>query len=132
MCTKFIIFDFDQTLFDETIYPDAISIIKKLKLNNIHLSIASFNPYAAWLCDRYDISRFFDIICGYKADEKNQHIADIKEYYAAHSIQFNEKNAVFFDDDLRNINFVRNKTNIKCVNVSNGITSNLVFSNIKN
>ena len=78
---KLAIFDMDQTLVDETLYRGVEEILEHLKKNNYRMAIASYNPYARWLCERYSITHYFDIICGYYDPKgKTTHIDEIKLY----------------------------------------------------
>jgi predicted phosphatase len=125
---KLVIFDMDQTLIDETLYLDAEYIIKHFNKFNINMSIASFNKHAQWFCDRYDISKYFDIICGYYNTGKLNHIKKIKEFYNANGYEIYDRDIIFFDDDIINISEVRNNSSITCVKINPkiGINKNVI------
>lgn len=96
------------------------------------MAIASYNPYARWLCDRYNITKYFDIICGYDSDGKMKHMTEIKLYYQERGIDLDDQVIIFFDDDIENFDDIEKLTKIKCiqVNPNKGITKdmiNLVF-----
>jgi len=114
---KLAIFDMDQTLVDETIYEDVFHIMKEFKSLKINMAIASFNPHAAWLCDRYDITKYFDIICGYQHECKLDHINAIINHYKEMGLNYDYNDIVFFDDDDKNISDVSDITGIKCIKV---------------
>ena len=131
---KLAIFDMDQTLFHETIYPNVKSILRTLKNANVRMAIASFNEHAKWLCDRYDISKYFDIIeegyCSGTQDVpgKMNHINNIKKYYTNTDQSMMESDMIFFDDDPQNILDIKENTFITCVKVdpSIGIKKNII------
>ena len=54
-----IIFDLDKTLINETICKETETVLQKLKEQQYSLAIASYNAYAKWFCDRYNISKYF-------------------------------------------------------------------------
>lgn len=128
--TKFnlAIFDIDGTIIDETIFDDIFEILEKLKNNDVKMSIASYNPYAKFFCNRYDIEKYFDIICGYYTDCKIIHINEIKNFYKDKGIIFDDKEIIFFDDNITNINDISLQTNIKCVLVNSkiGVTKDMI------
>lgn len=125
---KLAIFDMDQTLVDQTIYEDVFFIVQKFKELKIRMAIASYNPYAAWLCDRYDITKYFDIICGYRKNCKMNHINTIKKYYVEQGLNYDDSEIIFFDDNKKNISDVQGSTDIKCVSINpeKGITKDVV------
>jgi magnesium-dependent phosphatase-1 len=125
---RLAIFDMDQTLVDQTIYEDVFHIVKKFKELNIKMAIASYNPHALWLCDRYDITKYFDIICGYPHDGKLGHIETIRNYYKENGVNYDDAEIIFFDDDKNNISDVSRITGIRCVTVDpkKGITKNVI------
>lgn len=122
------IFDLDGTIFYETIFDDVIEILKQLYDNNIKMAIASYNPYAEFFCNRYDITKYFDIICGYTKENKMNHINEIKNHYKKGGIEFNDKEIIFFDDDATNINDIKKNTGIRCISVNSdiGITKEMI------
>jgi magnesium-dependent phosphatase-1 len=132
MC-QLAIFDMDQTLVDETLYHDVEDVLEHLKKNNIKMAIASYNPYAQWLCERYSITHNFDIICGYHNSKgKMMHIEEIKKYYFKKNKTIPEIEILFFDDDPNNINEIKKHTKIKCVLVpEGGLTLQLVLENLE-
>lgn len=125
---KLVIFDCDQTLISETIFDDVFEILKQFQNSHINMAVASYNPYAKWLCDRYDITKYFDIICGYASNGKMKHIDEIKLYYRNRGINFNDSEIIFFDDDIKNFDAIKKLTNIKCipVNPHKGITKDVI------
>jgi hypothetical protein len=122
------IFDLDGTIFYETIFDDVFEILHQFKLNNIKMAIASYNPYAEFFCNRYDITKYFDIICGYTKNNKISHINEIKSYYKNKGTIFTDNEIIFFDDDMNNINDIKNNTNITCIpiNPEKGITKDMI------
>jgi predicted phosphatase len=125
---RLAIFDMDQTLVDQTIYEDVFHIMKEFKSLKINMAIASYNPYAAWLCDRYDITKYFDIICGYPHEGKLDHIKTIRNYYKENGVTYDDTEIIFFDDDKKNISDVSRITGIRCITVNpkKGINKNVV------
>lgn len=120
---KLAIFDMDQILFDETLYKGVENILEKLKQNNYKMAIASYNPYAEWLCDRYSITPYFDIICGHPPTSdlgKLVHIDEIFQYYKKNKISVSEQDTVFYDDNKQNIQEVGQNTKINCVHIKEG------------
>jgi predicted phosphatase len=128
---KLAIFDFDNTIFYETINENIFEIISVYHKKNIKLAIASNNPYVKWFCNRYDITKHFDIILGYYNPDKlgkNKHIKEIRSYYADHDLIFHDNEIIFFDDDETNITDVKKETNITCIHINSdtGITRNVL------
>ena len=130
MVYKSVIFDLDQTLRGETLFTDAEFVIKELAKNKINMAIASFNKYADWFCNRYDITKYFDIICGYHCNEgKVKHINEIKSFYKNKGISFNDDEIIFFDDDISNIKDIQKNTSITCIDVNpdTGISKDVIY-----
>jgi magnesium-dependent phosphatase-1 len=125
---KLVIFDCDQTLVDQSIYKDVQDVVEKLSQLKIKMAIASYNPYAKWLCDRYDITKYFDIICGYNSDNKMKHMTEIKTYYEKKGFDITEDEIIFFDDDINNFISIEKLTQIKCcyINPDNGVTNDIM------
>lgn len=125
---KLIIFDMDKTLFDETLYEDIPKILENLHKKRYRMAIASYNPFAKWLCDRYSITKYFDIICGYYSHKgKMTHMREIFNFYKKRGYNVNPENTIFYDDDPNNINDIQNKTKITCIKVPpGGITFNMI------
>jgi hydroxymethylpyrimidine pyrophosphatase-like HAD family hydrolase len=127
---KLAIFDFDNTIFYETINKDIFEVISVYQKKNIKLAIASYNPYVKWFCNRYGITKHFDIILGYHNEKngKNEHIKEIRNYYAECGLIFHDNEIIFFDDDTNNIDNVKKETNIICipVNPNTGITLDIL------
>jgi predicted phosphatase len=123
-----VIFDLDGTIVYETIFDDVFEILHQFKLNNVKMAIASYNPYAEFFCNRYDITKYFDIICGYTKNDKIQHINEIKSHYKNKGTIFTDNEIIFFDDDIKNINDIKKNTNITCVkiNTEKGITKDMI------
>jgi magnesium-dependent phosphatase-1 len=121
---KFIVFDFDQTLFNETLCPDVEEILKLLKTNGYYLSIASFNRCVDWFCDRYSIKEYFDIICGEMHDTKINHFKKITDFYKQKCLMYDNAEILFFDDCIDNFYNIKNDFNVKYykVNEETGIT----------
>lgn len=121
---KLVVFDLDRTLFYETIFEQVFCILSNLRRLNLCMSIASFNPCAEWLCDRYDIKKYFDHICEGRekyGDSKIDHIQHIRTEYKKQGIEFDDHDIIFFDDDEDNIRQVEKYTNIKCIQVDGNI-----------
>lgn len=125
---KLAVFDMDGTMFYETIFDDVFDIVKNFKRLNINMAVASYNPCAKWLCDRYDITQYFDIICGYDGDGKMKHMNEIQLHYHKKGINFDENEIIFFDDDIENFNDIQKLTKIRCVpvNPKRGITKDVI------
>jgi hydroxymethylpyrimidine pyrophosphatase-like HAD family hydrolase len=128
---KLAIFDFDNTIFYETINETVFEVIQEFKKKKIKLAIASYNPYVKWFCDRYDITMYFDIILGYYNSEKsgkNKHINEIRNYYIEYGLIFRDNEIIFFDDDIHNITDVKKQTNIICIHINpnTGITRDVL------
>jgi len=121
---KIIVFDLDQTLIDGTIYKDVIDILDRLKKSGYLLSIASFNRCARILCDRYDITKYFDIICGYSDFDKISHFNTIVQYYKFRQVDFKHEEIIFFDDQYMNFVLLKPVFNVKCylINPDVGLT----------
>jgi HAD superfamily phosphatase (TIGR01681 family) len=129
MTIKLAIFDFDNTIFHETINENIFEVIEEYKKKNIKLAIASYNPYVRWFCDRYEITKHFDIILGYHCNNgKNGHIKKILSYYKEHRLIFSDNEIIFFDDDITNIADVKKETNITCIHINpaTGITLDIL------
>jgi len=122
------IFDLDGTIFYETIFDDVFEILEKLKNSNVKMAIASYNPHAKFFCNRYDIEKYFDIICGYYTDCKISHINEIKSYYKNKGRIFDDKEIIFFDDDNTNISDISIQTKIKCISINPdiGVTKDII------
>jgi predicted phosphatase len=128
---KLAIFDFDNTIFYETINETIFEVIQEFQKKNIKLAIASYNPYVKWYCNRYNITKHFDIILGYhnpKNSGKNKHINEIRNYYMLRGLIFHDSEIIFFDDDIHNITDVRKQTNISCIHINpdTGITRDVL------
>ena len=114
---KLVIFDFDQTLFNETLNKDVPKIINLLQQNNIKMSIASYNPYVMWFCKRYDIDKYFDFIYGYRSFSKISHVNKIKMDYLEKNIYFSNKDILFIDDDAKNVHDISMLRGIESIKV---------------
>ena len=104
------------------LYPDVIDIFKKLKKNNKKIVAASrtFEPdWANDLIHLFDIERFFDFKEIYPSG-KIHHFRNIQNHF---QVPYSEM--VFFDDEYRNIDEVR-QLGVKVVFVRNGININMV------
>jgi phosphoglycolate phosphatase-like HAD superfamily hydrolase len=125
---KLVIFDCDQTLVDQSIYKDVQDVVEKLSKLKIKMAIASYNPYAKWFCDRYDITKYFDIICGYNSVNKMKHMTEIKTHYEKKGFDIAEDEMIFFDDDINNFISIEKLTRIKCcyINPDNGVTNDIM------
>jgi len=108
-----IIFDLDQTLINETICKDTLQVLQELKNHQYSLAIASYNKYAKWFCDRYDITKYFDMIEAKFDSTKIHHLKNIMEFYKVPSSKI-----AFFDDRQRNCNIAQNKLHIKSYKVN--------------
>jgi len=111
---KIIVFDLDQTLINETICQDTEEVLKKLKNAGYKLAIASYNKYAEWFCDRYNITNYFDIICAEIQKNKIKHFQKIINFYKLNNINFVDSDIIFFDDYQPNFITIQQKFNIKC------------------
>lgn len=103
MSIKVVIFDLDQTLINETICQETEIVLQTLKKHQISMSVASFNVHAKWFCDRYDISKYFDVITANFASDKISHITSIMNFYNI----TNPLEIVFFDDKQKNCEIVQ-------------------------
>jgi hypothetical protein len=92
------------------------------------MAIASYNPHAEFFCNRYHITKYFDIICGYIKNDKIQHINEIKSHYKKKGIIFADSEIIFFDDDMNNINDIKKNTDITCIpiNPEKGVTKDII------
>lgn len=108
-----IIFDLDKTLINETICKETETVLQKLKERQYSLAVASYNAYAKWFCDRYNISKYFDIICANPAETKISHIKSIMQFY---NITDTSK-MVFFDDKYSNCHIIQSELQIPSIKV---------------
>jgi predicted phosphatase len=113
MSVKIIVFDLDQTLLSNgTIGNETEFILELLKQQQYSLAIASYNRYAKWFCDRYDISKYFDIICAEQTETKIPHMKTIMNFYHALPSEM-----VFFDDKHKNCKTIQTELNIQTYKV---------------
>lgn len=121
MSIKLVIFDMDKTLRDETLFSQVPNILTYLKEKNIHMAIASLNPYAEWFCERYNIKQYFDCIHGYWDKRgKKQHLCGIFNKYKY--ISYSE--VLFIDDNediIKSLEKHFNEVNFIKVNPEKGI-----------
>lgn len=121
---KCVIFDLDGTLFGETLFNDAETILKKFNEAGVKQALASFNPHANFYCKRYGIDKYFSKICaGSQDDHKLGYIRDILKH-----LDVKEEECLFIDDDDDNICTITAKTKLKClqVNPDEGVRINQV------
>lgn len=131
--TKLIVFDMDETLFHETLYEQVFGILEEISKKNIHMAIASYNKFCTFFCDRYDISKYFDVIRGYYAPNKINHFNEIFDYYNKLNIQIKPSEVLFFDDDNANLETIRGEFNITSYKVEPNIgITNDILKLIKN
>lgn len=104
---KLVIFDLDKTLINETLCDETEKVLQQLKEKKYMMAIASYNKYAKWFCDRYDISKFFDVICAKRDLNKASHIQSIINFYFTCGIKIQPYEIMFFDDKHSNCNFIQ-------------------------
>lgn len=112
---KLAIFDLDETLWDgSSLYPDTKSILTTLKLQGMHLYIASFNPDAPKTCDNLGIHQYFNNIEYGSGKSKYQMIKEILKKHPT----IPERDIVFYDNDADNVADVKKRLNINVVHIN--------------
>lgn len=121
---KFIIFDWDGTLMNETLFPQVPKLLDELKRCGYHLSVASFNPFVEFYCERYGLKHYFDIIISKKPHktrkkDKSNYIEEIIKYYKSLNIDIHEDQILFIDDMYEALQSINRKCeSISCVHVN--------------
>ena len=68
---KCVVYDFDGTLFGESLFVEGEKVLKAVQIMGIKQSMATFNPHASFYIQRYGLQSFFDKVCsGRKKDHK--------------------------------------------------------------
>jgi magnesium-dependent phosphatase 1 len=107
------------------LYPASKSVLKTL-YTHYTLAVASRTHRPEWareLMDLLDIRKYFSHLEIYPGP-KTEHF-----YQLQNNTQFDFEEMLFFDDEMRNVDEVAS-LNVKTVLVDQGITQNLVFSQL--
>lgn len=115
---KCIIFDFDGTLFGETIFPNAEVLLKQIHDLNVKQALATFNPHVQFFCDRYGISQYFEKVCsGRRRDYKLSYVKQIIQHFNVTGFALQEDECLFVDDNIDNIREISKATKVNCIKV---------------
>ncbi len=125
---KIAVFDLDDTLWNgKKLFNDVKYILTTLKTYGIKLYIASYNLNAPDCCKYLSIYHYFDGILYGRNSNKLDMINMIREDNA----DIEENNIIFFDDNIDNIDIVKNNSNIMtCLVDSNGLRWNNIKYNV--
>jgi hypothetical protein len=115
---KCIIYDFDGTLFGESLFSEGERILKIMSDLGIKQSMATFNRCAPFYIKRYDIGQYFDKVCfGKQKDHKLGFLRSIIKHYNLNEVPLKEDEVLFIDDDPDNIIAIQEHTKIHCIQV---------------
>jgi phosphoglycolate phosphatase-like HAD superfamily hydrolase len=113
-----VIFDFDGTLFGETIFPHAEILLRQIHELNIKQALATFNPHIKFYCERYGIGKYFEkVYYGRCKDFKLSYVKQIIHHYNITGYGLQEEECLFIDDNPDNIREVSKATKVTCIKV---------------
>ena len=118
---------FDQRGREVVLYPDVLSIIERLSIQEIPMAIASRTERPDWameLIQMLKIVQFFS----YKEIYPSSKLKHFKSLQEDSQIDYHEM--LFFDDELRNIRDV-SKLGVKCIHIDQGLTSEKLQEGLK-
>ncbi len=123
---KLAVFDLDETLWDcnNKLYDDAKSILATLNACGIPLYIASFNTDAEETCKLLGIRQYFHDVHFGRDKTKYQMLQEIIKKHT----NITETDVAYFDDNIHNINDIKNKSHIVAVHIEG--TRGLTWSHI--
>ncbi len=72
----------EKGLFENEVYPGIAELCAKLKAAGKHLTVATSKPehFAVQIMDHFNLSQYFDFICGSNMDESRSEKAQVIEY----------------------------------------------------
>lgn len=108
----------DKGLFENKVYPGIPELLRKLKAAGKHLYVATSKPeeYSKRIMDKFDLSKYFEAVCGSNIDETRSTKAEVVAYTMETAGIKNPDNILMIGDRKHDV--IGSKENgIKCCGV---------------
>ena len=108
----------DKGLFENKVYPGIPELLQKLKAAGKHLYVATSKPeeYSKRIMDKFDLSKYFEAVCGSNIDETRSTKAEVVAYAMETAGIKNPDNILMIGDRKHDV--IGSKENgIKCCGV---------------
>lgn len=108
----------DKGLFENKVYPGIPELLQKLKAAGKHLYVATSKPeeYSKRIMDKFDLSKYFEAVCGSNIDETRSTKAEVVAYTMETAGIKNPDNILMIGDRKHDV--IGSKENgIKCCGV---------------